>query len=55
MDPFRHKEKGRLGQLDRKKAEEENKKKKAKKKRERERPLMAQIEKASGNQDREEE
>jgi len=52
MDPFRHKEKGRLGQIDRKKTEEENKKQKNKK---RERPLMAQTERVSGNQDKEEE
>ena len=31
MDPFRHEEKGRLGQIDRKKTEEENKKQKKQK------------------------
>ena len=52
VNPFRHKEKGRLGQIDRKK----NRKRKQEIKEQKcKRPLMAQTERVSGNQDKEEE
>ena len=52
VNPFRHKEKGRLGQIDRKK----NRRRKQKTKEQKcKQPLMAQIERVSGNQDKEEE
>ena len=54
-DPFRHKDKGRLGQLERKRQKKKtrNKSKKNASASRTQRPLMVQTEKDSGNQNRE--